>query len=61
MPTENYTTVLVSDIIIEVYARDKLILLVYSSKIDTLFKQAIAKVLKREYGVILSFFDKLIS
>lgn len=47
--------------IADVYTRDKLVLLVYGSKISTLFKQAVAKVLKREYIVILSFFDKLLS
>lgn len=61
MPNEIYIGVLVGDMIADVYARDKLVLLVYGSKISTLFKQAIAKVLKREYIVILSFFDKLLS
>lgn len=53
-----YTSVLVSDIIAESYARDKLILLVYGSKIDAPFKQAIAGALKREYTVTLSFYNK---
>lgn len=51
---------LVSDIIAESYTRDKLILLVYGSKIDAPFKQAIVGALKREYIVTLSFYNKLL-
>lgn len=46
--------------IAESYARDKLILLVYGSKIDAPFKQAIVGALKREYTVIPSFYNKLL-
>lgn len=60
MPDDVYTVVLVGDIITKLYARDKLILLVYGLKIDTLLKQAISNVLKRKYIVTLSFYDKLL-
>lgn len=60
MPDNVYTAVLVGDIITKLYARDKLMLLVYGSKIDALLKQAISNVLKREYIVTLSFYDKLL-
>lgn len=60
MPDDVYIAVLVGDIITKLYTRDKLILLVYGSKIDALLKQAISNVLKRKYIVILSFYDKLL-
>lgn len=60
MPDDVYIAVLVGDIITKLYARDKLILLVYGLKIDALLKQAISNVLKRKYIVTLSFYDKLL-